>query len=34
VRGFEGDLLLVVEHVGGHVRDDDAPGGELVTVGV
>src|SRR5712691_5521112 len=32
--GLKGDLVLVVEHVGGHVGDDDALGGELVSVGV
>jgi hypothetical protein len=34
VSALEGNLVLVVEHVGGHVGDDDAPGGEPVPVGV
>jgi hypothetical protein len=32
--GLEGHVVLVVEDVGGHVGDDDAPGGELAPVGV
>ena len=31
---LEGDLVRVIEHVGGHVGDNDAPGGEPVSVGV
>src|SRR5580692_5288046 len=34
VSALEGNLVLVAEHVGGHVGDDDAPGGEPVPVGV
>ncbi|MGD0936537.1 MAG: hypothetical protein ABR922_18425 [Streptosporangiaceae bacterium] len=30
----EGDLILVLEYVGGHVGDDDALGGEPVPMGV
>ena len=30
----EGDLVLVLEYVGGHVGDDDALGGEPVPMGV
>ena len=32
--GSKETLFLVVEHVGGHVGNDDAPGGEPVPVGV
>src|SRR5438105_12593431 len=33
VGGLEGNFMEVVEHVGGHVGDDDALGGEVVSVG-